>query len=286
MMLFAVHISDGVLSWPWLAGGFALAALLLWLGARRLRDEEIPRIAILTAAFFVSSLIHVRAGPTSIHLLLSGLVGVVLGTRAALAIFVGLLLQAVLMQHGGYFALGVNTCVMTLPALLSFALFQLLHRVPWIKESVARGTLVGVGAMIWILSAVYSVTLICNTSLTSLEDSALQLANERILDPRVICAALVLAGIAVIIERRLENTPEFPLGFLIGELSVLVTAWLNCVILLAGGETNWPVAPLILVSSPSHTDVTLRSHPRLVTLTRRGRRRPSPPRCGGRRRPA
>src|ERR1051325_1240098 len=121
MMLFAVHISDGVLSWPWLAGGFALAALLLWLGARRLRDEEIPRIAILTAAFFVSSLIHVRAGPTSIPLLLSGLVGLVLGTRAALAIFVGLLLQAVLMQHGGYFALGVNTCVMTLPALLSFA---------------------------------------------------------------------------------------------------------------------------------------------------------------------
>src|SRR5690348_3625529 len=116
-MLFAVHISDGVLTWPWLAGGFAVAAALLTLGAWRLRDEEIPRIAILTAAFFIASLIHIRVGPTSIHLLLSGLVGVVLGPRAGLAIAVGLVLQVLLIQHGGYGTLGVNTFVMALPAL-------------------------------------------------------------------------------------------------------------------------------------------------------------------------
>ena len=58
-MLFAVHISDGVLSTPWLAGGFALTALLLWLAAWRIREEEIPRVALLTAAFFVSSLIQI-----------------------------------------------------------------------------------------------------------------------------------------------------------------------------------------------------------------------------------
>ena len=34
MMLFAVHISDGVLTTPWLAAGFALAALVAL--ARRL----------------------------------------------------------------------------------------------------------------------------------------------------------------------------------------------------------------------------------------------------------
>lgn len=246
-MLFAVHISDGVLAWPWLAGGFALTALLLWLATWRLHEEEIPRVAILTAAFFVSSLIHVKAGPTSIHLLLSGLVGVVLGLRAGLAIFVGLLLQVFLMQHGGWLSLGVNTCVMTAPALLSFVLFQMLHRVPWIKEPIARSVLVGLGTLVWIYSAVYSVTLVCNTSLTSLESFAVDLANERMLDLRLLAAALIVAGIVVVIERRLENTPEFPLGFLIGELSVLATAWLNCVVLLAGGETNWPVAPLILV---------------------------------------
>jgi hypothetical protein len=49
------------------------------------------------------------------------------------------------------------------------------------------------------------------------------------------------------VEGRLENTPEFPLGFLIGELAVLLTVGLNCVTLIAGGETEWPVLPLLLV---------------------------------------
>src|SRR5438132_11685586 len=123
MMLWAVHISDGVLAGPWLAGGFVVAALLAVLGAWRIRDEEIPQVALLTAAFFVASLIHVRVGPTSVHLLLNGLVGVVLGWRAGLAIPVGLFLQAALLGHGGMTTIGVNSCVMVLPALLASYLF-------------------------------------------------------------------------------------------------------------------------------------------------------------------
>lgn len=79
--LLAVHISDGVVTWPWLAGGFALAALLTAAAMFKVRDEEIPRIALMTAAFFVASLIHVPIGPTSVHLLLNGLLGVVVGRR-------------------------------------------------------------------------------------------------------------------------------------------------------------------------------------------------------------
>ena len=115
--LLAVHISDGVLTWPWLAGGFALAGLLARRRLVRVRDEEIPRIALLTAAFFVASLIHVPVGADQRHLLLNGLLGVVLGRRAPLAVLVGLTLQAVLFGHGGFTAIGVNTCVMALPAL-------------------------------------------------------------------------------------------------------------------------------------------------------------------------
>jgi len=246
-MLFAVHISDGVLSTPWLAGGFALTALLLWLAAWRIREEEIPRVAILTAAFFVSSLIHIRVPPTSIHLLLVGLVGVLLGPRSALAIFVGLLLQAALLQHGGFYVLGVNTCIMTVPALLSWGLFQVLHRVRCIRTAVGQSALVGFGAIVWFLSAVYSVTLICNTSLTSFESDAMDLANARLLDPWILGGAMLFAAAAIVLERRLENTPEFPLGFLIGELSVLLTAALTCAVLVAGGETHWPAPPLVLV---------------------------------------
>src|SRR5262245_43478025 len=97
LAVWAVHISDGVLSGPWLAGGFA-GAVCLALAAlahdlvrslfkvRQVRDEDIAQAALLTAAFFVASLVHVRVGPTSVHLLLNGLVGVLLGWRAALAI--------------------------------------------------------------------------------------------------------------------------------------------------------------------------------------------------------
>jgi cobalt/nickel transport system permease protein len=125
---WAVHISDGVLTTPWLLGGFALAGLLTLVAAFRIRDEEIPRIALLSAAFFVASLMHLRLGPSSVHLLLNGLVGVVLGRRAPLAILIGLALQAALLGHGGFSTIGINACVMTLPALLVGGLCATLLR--------------------------------------------------------------------------------------------------------------------------------------------------------------
>ncbi|MHB1426561.1 MAG: CbiM family transporter [Gemmataceae bacterium] len=129
--LWAVHISDGVLTAPWLAAGFLLSGLLALLAAYRVRDEEIPRIAVLSAAFFVATLMHLPLGPTRVHLLLNGLVGVVLGRRAPLAIFIGLAMQATLLGHGGFTAIGVNACVMTLPALLAWTLFAGLRRLSW-----------------------------------------------------------------------------------------------------------------------------------------------------------
>src|SRR5215472_7840694 len=140
-MLWAVHIPDSVLTEPWLIGGFivatALALLAVFVG--RLRDEDIPRVALLTAAFFIASLIHVRIPPTSAHLLLNGLLGVILGWQVALAIPIGLFLQAALFNHGGFTTLGINSCVMVLPALLAWVLFQSLRRVPLF----ARGFVVG-----------------------------------------------------------------------------------------------------------------------------------------------
>jgi len=246
-MLFAVHISDGLLTWQWQFGGHLAAAILLAFAMIRVREDSVPHIAIMTAAFFVSSLIHVRVGPTSIHLLMTGLVGVTLGIRAPLAIFVGLVLQVLLFQHGGFTTLGVNTCVMTLPALLCFALFQAIHRVGWMNSPIARASFVALGAVIWFLSAVYSITLVCNTSLTNIDEYAFDLANAQLVNPWVLGGCAIFAAAMIVIERRLEHTPEFPLGFLIGEISVLLTAGLNCVVLIAGGEENWPTPPLLLV---------------------------------------
>ena len=132
-MLWAVHISDGILQAPWWLAGYALAIILLILSAWRVRDDEVPRIALLTAAFFVVSLIHVNVGPTSWHLLMNGLVGIILGPRAALAIFVGLFLQYWLMPlpHGGLQTLGINTCVLAIPALAVWIVFHASQRLPW-----------------------------------------------------------------------------------------------------------------------------------------------------------
>src|SRR5690606_39187523 len=92
LSLLAVHLSDGAIATPWLVGGFVGAAALLGLAAWRLSDDWVPRIGVLTAAFFIGSTIHIKLAvvPTSVHLVLNGLVGVVLGRRAPLAVTVGL----------------------------------------------------------------------------------------------------------------------------------------------------------------------------------------------------
>jgi cobalt/nickel transport system permease protein len=139
----AVHIPDGLLALPWLLAGFALAGLLALLASCRIRDEEIPRIALFSAAFFVASLMHLPVGPTSVHLLLNGLVGVILGRRAPLAILIGLGLQAILFGHGGLTTIGVNACVQIVPATLAAWLFAGLCRFP----SARRGN----KAALWIM---------------------------------------------------------------------------------------------------------------------------------------
>lgn len=138
-----MHLSDGILSAPVLIGGGALAAAGVWAGLRTLRDEDIPRAGLLTSAFFVASLIHVPIGPVSIHLVLNGLMGLLLGRAAFPAVLVGLLLQAVLFRHGGITVLGVNTLIMAGPAwIVGCTLRPLLSGAPTLR----RVGLVGVGA--------------------------------------------------------------------------------------------------------------------------------------------
>ena len=117
------HIPDGVLSAPVLIGGALLSAGALAIALRRLDYERIPQAAVLSAAFFVSSLISIPVGPSSVHLLLNGLMGVVLGWAAVPAILVALVLQAAFFGYGGLLVLGVNTLNMALPALICAFLF-------------------------------------------------------------------------------------------------------------------------------------------------------------------
>lgn len=161
MPLFAVHISDNVLSPPFWLAGFAVGAFLLVVALWRIQEDEIPRIGLLTAAFFVASSVHVKVPPASVHLLLNALVGVVLGRRAPLAIAVGLLLQAWLLAHGGFTTLGVNMVVIAAPALLAGPSFRFLagrHGLSGPRRAFWAGAIVGTFAVV--LTAALNATVL------------------------------------------------------------------------------------------------------------------------------
>ncbi|MGB0682774.1 MAG: cobalt transporter CbiM [Magnetovibrionaceae bacterium] len=125
------HLVDGVLSAPVLVTGAAIAATGLALSLRRLDQDQLPRTAMLSAAFFVVSLIQVPLAGTSVHLIMAGLLGILLGWLAIPAIFIGLLLQAVLFGVGGVTALGVNLMIMAAPAIACHFVFEKLKgRIP------------------------------------------------------------------------------------------------------------------------------------------------------------
>jgi cobalt/nickel transport system permease protein len=117
------HLVDGILAAPVIVAGTAVAAAGLAVGCRKLDPERIPSAALLSAAFFAASLVHVPVGPFGLHPLLNGLLGILLGWAAFPAIFVALLLQAVLFGVGGVTVLGVNTAALALPAVAVRALF-------------------------------------------------------------------------------------------------------------------------------------------------------------------
>jgi len=125
-----MHISEGVLPGSVLIAGWILTSVLIiasvmW-SRKRFENlsEKIPLVAAITAAFFVACLFRIPVPPTSLHLVLSGMVGIVLGPLAFICIFVGLVLQAILLQNGGITVLGVNSFVMGFPAMLAYFVFK------------------------------------------------------------------------------------------------------------------------------------------------------------------
>ena len=142
-----MHISEGILSAPVLAGGAVLTTIGTAVGLRKLDYDRIMTVSLLSAAFFVASLIHVPVGPGSVHLLLGGLLGLILGWGAFPAIVVALSLQTIFFQYGGMVVLGVNGFNIAAPAVLCGLLLK-----PWLrgsrKQQMVAGFLAGFCAML------------------------------------------------------------------------------------------------------------------------------------------
>jgi len=143
-----MHIAEGVLSGPVLSCGAVIAFAGTAIGLKNIDYDKIVHVAILASAFFVASLIHINIGPASVHLILNGIVGLLLGFAAVPAILTALLLQSILFQYGGLTALGVNLVVMAVPAVLSYYIF-----LPFIGKSTKSTFIAG------FLAGVFSISL-------------------------------------------------------------------------------------------------------------------------------
>lgn len=125
-----MHIPDGLLPPSVCISGYAITGGILWFSLRQIRkqpnyQEQIPKASLLTAAFFVASLIHIPIPPFSIHLVLNGMMGIILSYYSFPAILIGLLFQTIFFQHGGLSTLGINGIIMGLPALIAGYIWSL-----------------------------------------------------------------------------------------------------------------------------------------------------------------
>ncbi len=143
-----MHISDGVLPASVSIAGYAATAVLAAWSARSAKGEELPKIAIVTSAFFVASLISIPIAVTSVHLLLPGLVGILLGRSAFISITMGVALQSILFQMGGITAIGANSIMMGVPALACAGLFHILKGRSFTRTVIAGALTGGLGVIL------------------------------------------------------------------------------------------------------------------------------------------
>ena len=254
--IFGVHLPDGLIQGPGIIAGWIIALLLLLLGSRHLANDEIPKISLLTAVFFLASLfpIQVPGGPKT-HLLLNGLIGVILGQRAVLAIAPALFLQSLLFAHGGFLSLGLNICVMTIPALFisHFAKIiqkPLLQGKPTIQLSICFSiiitsifaTIAGILMLVWQFKY----------------DEKSEILNHIFLyiaSPISLIGFTIGSMIATWVLFKSRNGMLFALGFFIGLLGVLFTILLHTTTMLICAVPN--LEPIIFITCMIHLPLAI-----------------------------
>ena len=139
-----MHLSEGVLHSSTLLVGAAVAIVGMAIGLKQLKSDRLSLTALFASAFFVASTIHIPVGIGSVHLILNGVAGIFLGWTVFPAFLIALALQALLFSFGGFSVLGVNLCIMALPALVMHYLGRALLRELTRKRLISAGILAGV----------------------------------------------------------------------------------------------------------------------------------------------
>jgi len=192
-----MHIAEGLLSLPLLAGSSLVAAVGVHIGLRRLDPMRIPVAAMLAAVFFIASLIHLPIGFSSVHLVMSGLCGLLLGWTAFPVIVVALFLQSILFGFGGLTTLGINLLIMGLPAVMVHYLFASNLIECSVKQAFWRGAMAGSLAIVF-GALLLSGTLVLNGGSAFYEVSSLILVSHV---PIMLVEGMVTGSIIAFLHR-------------------------------------------------------------------------------------
>lgn len=162
-----MHIPDGILPFSVCAVGYGLTLGTTWFSLKKINEKEdprkeIPKASLGTAAFFVASFIHIPVPIGSVHLVLTGLLGAMLGFYAFPAILISLFLQAALFGHGGLTTLGVNAVMMGIPAIICYYIYKSGEN--FIEKSKFKQGLLGftVGSLGVLISVVFFFIVVLN----------------------------------------------------------------------------------------------------------------------------
>jgi len=161
-----MHIPDGMLPAEICVAGYAGSAALTWLCIKKARSSSedtagiVSRASVMAAAFFVVSWVHIPLPPVSVHPILAGLMGILLGWISFPAILVGLFFQAAMFGHGGFTTLGVNALSMGGAALLAWALYRMLRRNSGERSVLISGFAAGFAGVLFAVIAVGSVLIL------------------------------------------------------------------------------------------------------------------------------
>ncbi|HHX23972.1 MAG TPA: cobalt transporter CbiM [Thermoanaerobacterales bacterium] len=195
-----MHLADGVLSTPVIVATYGVAIAGMAYAAKGIKDEDIPKTSLMAGTFFAVSLISIPVPPTSVHPLLCGLIGIILGKKAPLAFFPALLLQALLFKHGGLTALGANTVMLSIPAYLSYILF---NKVP-IKKASVKGGMIGAISVIMTVTILIILLALTDARFASGDFSVVQIAIVGHI-PIMIIEAIITAFAVQFLEKNKKS---------------------------------------------------------------------------------
>lgn len=193
-----MHISEGVLSAPVLAGCGVVAAVGVGIGLAKMREEDVVKTAVLSSALFVATLIRVPLGPSSVHLILNGLAGLILGWQVFPAFAVALLLQATLFGFGGISTLGVNVLILGLPGVVCYYLFSSAAR------SVPQRFVFWVGAAAGALAILIGGFLLAATLITTGEEFTAVAVTVLAAHLPVLAIEAFVTGVAISFLRKVR----------------------------------------------------------------------------------